>query len=322
MDVLVEEKTIKLPKKLLHALQILANSAASEVFQDLPRCFQALLVVPNYEISNTIKSIHNTHGNQDIRLLTKTNSSAVALPVESKNELKCWVVVERRLCDQLIGSMDGANDLYLTLLEELFHINNYENTWNRRGYIGHQSENKCANFFQNISYKLLDEYIAGRNKANLLAQRSVKLGFGKSLPSLITNSVNNLFKTIDKFASGQIEFDEASSRINSIIIKDIFESMARESGRRAPYPHTKPPLGDPNESEEYKLLIKSFWEAVETQLINAHNDENKFEQSEREISKLLELFYNQVGITFKTIESGECWMTITDSWINKRRSHE
>ena len=314
MDIKINQFSATLPENILLVLSKLVNTAASEVFLSLPSNFQEVLLVAPDKTIQTIHDLRKAEGLAPTDI--STVSPVFALPLECAGELKCWVVISKEEIDLQLNSIEGANHFYSTLLEEFFHINNYSDIWNERGFIRHNTNNECRDYFVNASFKLLDEYIAGRKKAELLSKRSVELAFGKSLPKILTDSINNLYSIIDGFVRGKVNFEDASTKINAIVLKDIFESLARESARRSHLVNPSSPLGNPEESPEYVRYIKSYWQEIDPHCSSAYQQEGMFSSSEQEISIILERFYNQLGVFFSVQESGGCWMTISDQWKN------
>lgn len=314
MDIKINQVSTTLPDNILLVLSKLVNTAASEVFLSLPSIFQEVLLVAPSKTKQTVRDLCKAKGLPPINI--STTSPVFALPLECAGELNCWVVISKEVVDLRLNNMEGANLLYSTLLEEFFHIKNYSDIWKDRGFIHHNTNNKCRDYFLNASFKLLDEYIAGRKKAELLSKRSVELAFGKSLPRIMTGSINTLYRTIEGFIRGEIKFEDASTRINAVILKDIFESLSRESARRSHLIDPSSPLGNPEESPEYVRHIRACWQKIDLHCSSAYQQEGMFSSSEHEISIILEGFYNLLGVFFSVQEDGGCWMTISDQWIN------
>ena len=314
MDVKINQVSTTLPEDLLLVLSKLVNTAAAEVFLSLPSIFQEVLLVVPGKTTQVVHDLCKAEGIDPIDI--SAVSDVFALPLERAGELKCWVVISKEEVEQRLNNMEGANLLYSTLLEEFFHINNYSDIWKARGFIHHRTNNECRDYFLNASFKLLDEYIAGRRKADLLSKRSVELAFGKSLPKIMTESINTIYSTIEGFARGKIKFEDASTRINAVILKDIFESLVRESARRSRLVNHSFPLGSPEESPEFTRYIRAYWREIDLHCSNAYQNAAAFSNSEYGISKILESFFNDIGVTFTVQESGGCWMTISNRWIN------
>jgi hypothetical protein len=301
----------------LAVLDRLIDWCAGEALGEGRACLSELLVCPRSDleaVANGVLQRSPLIGTDPSTIVTA--SSAVAIPVPFADRIECVIVLAVDELRALAGGPRDLDMLALTVLEEFFHVRHYAGTWSRRRFVNYPPDptDPCLRLLLNLAYHLLDEYVVGRWKAEAV---SGELCFGANMPQTLNDGCVQLAGAISSAAAQTLSIDDAWARTHAILKASIFGPLVRDAGRRAPYPGTESPSGDPQLSLTYRLYIWQYWRHMLTSFEAAFARPESTEASDREVAALLRRFLAQVGITLSRTTQGTCWITFADRWATQ-----
>jgi hypothetical protein len=250
--------------------------------------------------------------------VNRSYSSACALFRELNSEYEGKIIIPESEIDRVEFDESARLKLLMTILEEILHIRNYFEFVEQYGYIHHNIsfQDPCMSYLMQLSYKLVDEFIVGRRKAEIVVKDEIQLFYGLDVADVIDNGIESLRQIISGTIKGEIGYGEAIPQVTNLIIFKIFDVLGRDKSRAVQENHREFNW-DYSSSKYFNKLIEPFWNDILSQMELASKSIADLLKAIEEIAKIIFQFMNSLGIELSIADNGECWITFNDSWIKK-----
>ncbi|MEW6456668.1 MAG: hypothetical protein AB1410_08170 [Acidobacteriota bacterium] len=305
----------QIPQGKLDALANLIKelSSAPYIFH-LKEHLEGILIVPDNLIKPTVHEIAKTFLKKYSYLSDPTPPKAIAIPVEYESNLLCFIVMS----ESLLQSVDENNyhtlDFVMAVLEGLLYVQIYVIAWKDRGYLYPKT---LASSFETdlflLSSLIHDEYIVCKVLALILAtdrlveteERKI-IGIIRSkepIALILDASAIELAQIIARTLRDKIQ--QPWSMLMRCIWRHMFKPLARISGYDINLDLSKS-TNKPNDSCFYRDYIAKYWDKIQEELESYYNRGlNGNESVLNKISKIIEEFLREVGITHSDIDKRE-----------------
>jgi hypothetical protein len=266
-----------------------------------------IIVTPRENIADAANEFMARVGE---RPSVRTSASAVAVPAVSEGRLTAAIVLDVAHLNAFDQTHTELDYFALTLLEEMLHIRHYSITFQRRGFIHYNLPPQCQSLLHELAYHLLDEYLVGRWKADLV---SAEIFYGGNLPRDIEDGLFRLARIVVEAASARVAISDSWSRTADIITGPTFGALVREAGRTATR-NTPSPAGDPTSSIMFLDHVALYWNSTLEDLVHAFDDLRTEDEAVAQVASQLANFLEHCGVTLIPMPDGGCWVNFASQW--------
>lgn len=298
------------PSTRLAQLSVLVHWCAERTSVDHPTLLASIIVAPKSLIAAAANAFLAEAGDKSH---VRSSADAVAVPAVTQGHLQAAIVLDAGKLAALDQGQAEIDSLALTLLEEFLHVRHYAITFERRGFIHYHLQDKCRSWLLEIAYHLLDEYLVGRWKSDLIEG---ELFYGGSLPNDIDRGLVQLAHIVQRAAKAELDVTTASLATADILIGPTFGALVREAGRRANRSGTPSPAGDPSGSSLFGLHVNEYWGPIRSHLVESFHNPQKADDELLGIAHQLKSFLEHCGITLTPVDDGICWINFANTWAD------
>jgi hypothetical protein len=242
----------------------------------------------------------------------RTSAAAIAVPVTTCGHLRAAIIIAAESLEAFDHGHAETDHFASALLEEMLHVRHYAITFDRRGFIHYNLPSRCQSDLMELAYHMLDEYVVGRWKADLV---EAELCYGGSLPHDIERGLHQLADLVRDAATAAVDITEAWARTAEIISGPTLGVLVREAGRRANRAGPSP-AGDPSTSALFLRHLLPYWRHILPRLEAAFDDLGKADDELPQVASQLHSFLDQCGIKLTTMDDGTCWVVFVSGWAD------
>jgi hypothetical protein len=245
---------------------------------DGKRYLEQVIIVPDDCIEQGINLILEETGSGATEYAAGPHQTkAVAIPVESYSALRCFIVLEQSLVEQ-IEPEQVPHEVMSSLLEELFHVNFYAVVWQRYGRLCPPSASFSQQELLKIAAFLIDEYMVGRSKALIISNMyyvaddkgynaPLRLWYGGDLIALLEKApfkLREAFSIRKKTSSAE----DAWCALLAVTNRYVFEPLTRDAAFRAAHSDSdeKCPTPTASQSRFYREHVSIHWPLIQSEL--------------------------------------------------------
>lgn len=206
-----------------------------------------------------------------------------------------------------------------TLVEELLHIHSFIDYWNIYGhlYYEYKSENVCADLLMPDAFYLLEEYVAGRRKAEIFKNKG-SFSYGLPIPEIIDKNILKLANLIVSITKGTMTADEANSLVHHSTKWGIWDPLSRDASRATHHFGENSLNWDMKESKYFEQTVKPYWKKLQKELTNGYESSPEIIEILQNIITILKDFHESLGIEFQpTADGSKCEIRYNDRWASQ-----
>ena len=293
----------------LNQLRMLAAWCHAEIGPEGLESLSEIVVTPRENISGASNEFMARCGDSP---RVRTSAGAVSVPAVAGGRLTAAIVLDVADLNAFDQTHADLDYFALTLLEEMLHIRHYSVTFQHRGFIHYDLPDQCQTNLFELAYHLLDEYLVGRWKANVI---TAEICYGGNLPEDIEEGLRALAEVVTEAASARLAINEAWMQTADVISGPTFGALVREAGRRANR-DTPSPAGEPATSAMFRTDIAPYWDPTLRHLEQAFADLQSEDEMVANIASQLVAFLSHCGVTLSPMPEGGCWLNFASHWAD------
>lgn len=287
---------------------------------------ERVVVVPHSDIPKMVNAIVRIIEGREINYTSSPVHPATGVAVPCADEgLHCFIVLAAEIFVDLTAERFRPVEAVSTILEEFLHVWLYGEAWRRRGYLYLTNPDEPCE--QDLLMKLaqaFDEYLVMRHKIAIVGTLALidgengpisgQLAYAGNVRQLVAEGERTIRQAIYDVAGGRKSVEEVWPAFCDHLYRGMLEPLSRNAAVGDTYSETSL-LQDLPDTELFKKVTGSYWQALHTQLKRSYDAPEETEDALRTAMAELRKYLKSIGVTYRKTHDGTGYVLFDNSFF-------